>query len=157
MSSTQHLDALSSARKHNRQLVQIIYAVVALGVAGAWFSWRQPKSVDVHLAPDLRAGDTVRVSDGRSPVPPTNVYGFSYYIWQQINRWQTDGSKDYGQQIYNMQFYLTHGASLNCKQTWRYGTTRVSCGVAPVRSRKYLAIRIPRTASLLMGPTRGLC
>lgn len=107
MSSSQYLDALASERKHNRQLTKIIYSVVVLGVVGAWFSWRQPKVVDVHLAPDLRAGDTVRVSDGRSPVPPTNVYGFSYYIWQQINRWQTDGAKDYGQQIYNMQFFLT--------------------------------------------------
>ena len=107
MSTPPFLDALASERKHNRQLVKIIYAVVLMGAVGAWFSWRQPKTVDVHLAPDLRAGDTVRVSDGRSPVPPTNVYGFSYYIWQQINRWQTDGAKDYGQQIYNMQFFLT--------------------------------------------------
>ena len=40
-------------------------------------------------------------------MPKPNVYGFAYYIWQQINRWQTDGVKDYGQQIFNMQYYLT--------------------------------------------------
>lgn len=107
MSSKQLLDALESNKRHNAQLVKIIYAVVGLAVVGIWFAWRQPKNVDVHIAPDLKAGDHMRVTDGRAPVPPTNVYGFAYYLWQQINRWQTDGAKDYGQQIFAMQAYLT--------------------------------------------------
>ncbi|WP_198972634.1 PFL_4703 family integrating conjugative element protein [Xylophilus sp. ASV27] len=107
MSSGQFLDALASERRHNERLIRIVFAVVALGVVSTWLAWRQPKSIDVHLAPDVRAGDTVRVSNGRAPVPPPNVYGFAYYIWQQVNRWQTDGSKDYGQQIFSMQYYLT--------------------------------------------------
>ena len=55
------------------------------------------------VAPDIKAGDSVRFADGQAPVPEVNVYGFAYYIWQQINRWQTDGSKDYGQQIFQFQ------------------------------------------------------
>ena len=107
MSSKQYLDALASERKHNQILTYIIAAVIGLGALGYWFAWRQPKSVDVHLAPDIRAGDTVRVEGGRPSVPAPNVYGFAHYIWQQINRWQSDGIKDYGQQIFNMQFFLT--------------------------------------------------
>lgn len=107
MSSGQFLDALASERRHNDRLTKTMAGVIALGIVSTWFAWRQPKSVDVHLAPDVRAGDTVRVSDGRSPVPSPNVYGFAYYIWQQVNRWQTDGAQDYGQQIFNMQYYLT--------------------------------------------------
>lgn len=107
MSSGQFLDALHSERIHNAKLTRLLYGVIALGITGIWFAWRVPKSVDVHLAPNVMAGESVRTTDGRSPVPGPNVYGFAYYIWQQINRWQNDGIKDYGQQIYLMQYYLT--------------------------------------------------
>lgn len=107
MSSRKHLDALTSERFHNARLMKVIYTISVVAVVGIWFAWRQPKIVDVHVAPDLKAGDHIRVSDGRSPVPLTNAYGFAYYIWQQINRWQSDGAKDYGQQIFAMQYFLT--------------------------------------------------
>lgn len=107
MSTTKYLDALASERSHNATLLKIIVGILLLAVAGIWFAWRQPKNIDLHLAPDIRSGDTVRASGGLSSVPPSNVYGFAYYIWQQINRWQTDGSKDYGQQIFNMQYFVT--------------------------------------------------
>ncbi|KGG92153.1 MULTISPECIES: PFL_4703 family integrating conjugative element protein [Comamonas] len=107
MSSGDYLDALASERSHNAKLTKIIFAVVFFGVAGMWFASRVPKNIDLHVAPDIKAGDTIRVIDGQSPVPSTNAYGFAYYIWQQINRWQSDGSQDYGKQIYAMQFYLT--------------------------------------------------
>ena len=45
--------------------------------------------------------------DGRAPVPETNVYGFAYYIWQQLNRWPTDGYTDYGKQIFRFQHFIT--------------------------------------------------
>lgn len=107
MSATKYLDALASERAHNATLLRIIFGILLLAAAGIWFAWRQPKNIDLHLAPDVRAGETVRVAGGHSPVPPANVYGFAYYIWQQINRWQSDGSKDYGQQIFNMQYFIT--------------------------------------------------
>lgn len=107
MSSGQYLDALASERSHSAKLTKIIYAVVALAIAGMWFTSKVPKNIDLHVATDLKAGDQVRVADGQSPVPSTNAYGFAYYIWQQINRWQTDGSQDYGKQIFAMQYFLT--------------------------------------------------
>jgi integrating conjugative element protein (TIGR03746 family) len=107
MSGTRYLDALASERVHNATLLRIIFGILLLGAAGIWFAWREPKNIDLHLAPDIRAGDAVRIAQGLSPVPAANVYGFAYYIWQQINRWQSDGAKDYGQQIFNMQYFLT--------------------------------------------------
>jgi integrating conjugative element protein (TIGR03746 family) len=107
MSSGDYLDALASERSHSAKLTKIIFGIVGLAVAGMWFASRVPKNIDLHVAPDIKAGDTIRVIDGQSPVPSTNAYGFAYYIWQQINRWQSDGSQDYGKQIYAMQFYLT--------------------------------------------------
>ena len=107
MSGPKFLDALASERRHNAFLRWTLVGVIAVSAFGYWQSRQVPKSIDVHLAPDMKAGDTVRVVDGESPIPPVNVYGFAYYIWQQLNRWQADGAKDYGQQIYNFQSYLT--------------------------------------------------
>jgi integrating conjugative element protein (TIGR03746 family) len=107
MSSQQYLDALASEQKRTaaQRRNNLILAVVA--VAGMYFAWAKPKELDLHLSPDLKAGDTVEFKYGAANVPPPNVYSFAYYVWQQINRWQADGSKDYGMQIYNFQAYVT--------------------------------------------------
>ena len=107
MSSKQHLDALAAERAHSATLRKMILLVAAVGALGMYFAHAMPKRLDLHVAPDIKAGDTVRFADGQAPVPDVNVYGFAYYIWQQINRWQTDGSKDYGQQIFQFQSYIT--------------------------------------------------
>ena len=44
---------------------------------------------------------------GTPEVPAANVYAFAFYMWQQVNRWASDGSKDYGEQIFAMQSFLT--------------------------------------------------
>jgi integrating conjugative element protein (TIGR03746 family) len=101
------IDALAAARAQNAALRTIILAVAALGAAGMYFAHAMPRHLDIHLAPDIKAGDTVSVDSGRAAVPEVNVYGFAYYIWQQVNRWQADGAKDYGDQIFHFQAYLT--------------------------------------------------
>nr|WP_269770646.1 DUF2895 family protein [Delftia acidovorans] len=45
------------------------FALLVLAIFAVWFAWRQPKSVDVHLAPDVRAGDTVHVTGAIPPCP----------------------------------------------------------------------------------------
>lgn len=115
MSSGKYTNDLASSKLHNRQLLLVIFAVIALAMVAIYFAWRQPKHVDVHVATDLAAGDTIRVTDGQAIIPKANVYGFGYYIWQQINRWQSDGVKDYGQQIYAMQYFLTPSCQAQLK------------------------------------------
>ena len=107
MSKSRPLDALAAERGHNATLKKIIVLVAALGAAGMYFAYSIPKTLDLHLVPDVKAGDSVRFESGQAAIPDVNVYGFAYYIWQQINRWQTDGSKDYGVQIFRLQSYLT--------------------------------------------------
>jgi integrating conjugative element protein (TIGR03746 family) len=106
MSNT-YIDALATARAANKSLRTAILIVAAIGAAGMYFAGRTPKTIEVHLAPNIQGGDTSSVRDGESDVPPVNVYGFAYYIWQQINRWQADGAVDYGRQIYYYQSYVT--------------------------------------------------
>lgn len=108
MSKT-YLDAMATLSASNKSLRASILVVAALGVVGMYLTYRVPKSIDVHLSPNIAAGENVRVRDGESEVPAVNVYGFAYYIWQQINRWQADGFTDYGKQIYYYQSYITPG------------------------------------------------
>lgn len=107
MSTTRQLDALAAERAHSRTLRWIIVLVAAIGAIGMYFAHAMPRTLDLHIAPDIKAGDSVRFADGQAAVPEVNVYGFAYYIWQQLNRWQLDGSKDYGQQIFRFQSYVT--------------------------------------------------
>ncbi len=107
MSSNQQLDALAAARAHNATLFKVIVLVAVLGGMGMFFAYRMPKQLDVHMAPNIKAGDTITAINGKAEVPIENVYGFAYYIWQQINRWQNDGGKDYGEQIFRFQSYIT--------------------------------------------------
>lgn len=108
-------NALASSHAHNKQLLIVILSVVIFAIVAVYFAWRQPKSIDIHIATDLRSGDTISVIDGVAPINKTNVYSFGYYIWQQINRWQTDGEKEYGKQIFAMQYFLTPACQAQLK------------------------------------------
>ena len=107
MSSKQQLDALAAERAHSATLRKVIVLVAVVGGLGMYFAHAMPKKIDLHVATDMKAGDTVQYVNGQAPVPDVNVYGFAYYIWQQLNRWQADGIKDYGEQIFRFQAYLT--------------------------------------------------
>lgn len=75
--------------------------VVCLALAYGW--WNAPKDLTVHVPPDLRTGSTRRWWD----VPPESVYSFALYIFQQMNRWPSDGEEDYQANIHRLDAYLT--------------------------------------------------
>lgn len=106
MSNT-YLEALASERSHNVFLRKIIACSMLAGAFGTYVAYTVPKTIDVHLAPDIRAGSVVEIKNGVGYIPPENVYSFAYYIWQQLNRWQEDGMKDYPKQLYNLQSFIT--------------------------------------------------
>ena len=106
MSNT-YLEALASERSHNGFLRKVVAGSLIAGVLGTYIAYTVPKTIDVHLAPDIRAGSVVEIKNGVGYIPPENVYSFAYYIWQQLNRWQEDGMKDYPKQLYNLQSFIT--------------------------------------------------
>ena len=61
MSSKQHLDALAAERAHSATLRKMILLVAAVGALGMYFAHAMPKRLDLHVAPDIKAGDWVRV------------------------------------------------------------------------------------------------
>ena len=78
-----------------------VLAVITLAVI---FGWRSvQRDITLHVPPDLRSGAKLKPGE----IPPPNVYAFTHYIWQQVNRWSENGDKDYGAAIFKMQAYLT--------------------------------------------------
>ena len=96
-------------------------AVVCLLVAVAALWWRNgvlQETRRLYIPPDLTQGLVTNFET----VPAPTVYTFAYYIFQQLNRWPSDGEKDYPKQIYALQGFLTPGcraaleADMNTKQ-----------------------------------------
>ncbi|QNM96711.1 PFL_4703 family integrating conjugative element protein [Chitinimonas koreensis] len=75
--------------------------VIALLLGAGW--WSAPKQLTVHVPPDLRSGSTRKWWD----VPPESVYAFTIYIWQQLQRWPTNGEDDYPRNLQALSAYLT--------------------------------------------------
>ena len=94
---------IDNVRAHLRSLWAII-ALQVIVILALWFGWSQaPKHLTVHVPPDLRSGAVHAPGE----VPPANVYAFAFYIFQQLNRWATDGAEDYGQAIFRVSPYLS--------------------------------------------------
>jgi integrating conjugative element protein (TIGR03746 family) len=104
---SEYLNALSAQRRANGHLRTALYIVAAMGLFGTWYAGQVPKNIDVHLLPAVSTPSNVKVNGGESVVPSPNVYAFGYYVWQQVNRWATDGATDYGHQIFRVQNYVT--------------------------------------------------
>jgi len=65
--------------------------------------WESPRGMTIHVPPDLRSGSTRKWWE----VPPETVYTFAFYIFQQLNRWPTDGEVDYAKNLTTLSAYLT--------------------------------------------------
>ena len=83
--------------------------VVALLLGFGW--WSAPRQLTIHVPPDLRSGSTRAWWD----VPPENVYAFAFYVWQQVQRWPTDGEQDYPRNLHALSAYFTP-----CAWSWHY-------------------------------------
>lgn len=75
--------------------------LVALVMGGGW--WSAPRDLTIHVPPDLRSGST-RVW---WEVPPESVYAFTFYVFQQLNRWPSNGDEDYARNLHSLSAYFT--------------------------------------------------
>lgn len=75
--------------------------VVALVMGGGW--WSAPRDLTIHVPPDLRSGSTRPWWD----VPPESVYAFTIYVFQQLNRWPSNGEEDYARNLHALSPYFT--------------------------------------------------
>jgi integrating conjugative element protein (TIGR03746 family) len=95
----------------------LLLVVLMLGIG--W--WSAPRNLTIHVPPDLRSGSTRTWWD----VPPESVYTFSFYIFQQLNRWPSDGEQDYPRNLHALSAYLTPACRAFLQQDYE---TRRSTG-----------------------------
>lgn len=102
-------------QSHVKTLRIVITAILLLAtfMGVGWF--RAPQNLTIHVPPDLRSGSTRLWWD----VPPESVYTFGFYIFQQMNRWPTDGEVDYSRNIFALSAYLTPSCRTFLDQDFR--------------------------------------
>ena len=89
---------IDNVRSHLRSL-WVVIGLLTLILIGWWLAWmRLPSQLTVHIPPDLRSGAVLSLDE----IPAANVYTFAFYIVQQLNRWPTNGSDEYGEAIYRV-------------------------------------------------------
>ena len=96
-------NVLADKEKTIQNLMKVIYVIGAI-CAMSIYGWIQaPRDLNIHIPPDLRAGS----SRAWWEVPQSTVYSFGFYVFQQINRWPTNGREDYSRNIQALSPYLT--------------------------------------------------
>jgi integrating conjugative element protein (TIGR03746 family) len=92
-----HLQAHVKTLRLGAGALFILAVILGLG----W--WKAPRDLTIHVPPDLRSGSVRKWWQ----VPPESVYAFGLYIFQQLNRWPTNGEEDYPHNIRALSAYLT--------------------------------------------------
>lgn len=95
--------ALAERDNHILTLRAVI-VLLCLCLAGVGYGWyRAPQKLTLWFPPDLRNGSTRPWWE----VPPASVYAFTFYIFQQLNRWPDNGEEDYSRNLRSLRAYLT--------------------------------------------------
>jgi integrating conjugative element protein (TIGR03746 family) len=103
---THALDNKSSIiRLQNIALIGL-FCLCVLSAIG-WMN--APSNLRIHIPPDLTNGASLNQGE----IHKSNIYTFAYYIFQQLNRWETDGKEDYDRNIHMLQHYLTPACHQN--------------------------------------------
>src|SRR5688572_15628899 len=88
---------------HVKTLRACAGALFALALVFGFGWWSAPRNLTIHVPPDLRSGSVRKWWD----VPPESVYAFAWYIFQQLQRWPSNGEVDYPHNIHALSAYLT--------------------------------------------------
>ena len=104
------LDAHIRTLRIGASLLVILALVMGIG----W--WSAPRDLTIHVPPDLRSGSTRPWWD----VPPESVYAFTFYVWQQLQRWPTNGDDDYPRNLHALSPYLTPACQAFLQQDYEY-------------------------------------
>ncbi len=88
--------------------------LIALIMGGGW--WSAPRDLTIHVPPDLRSGSTRPWWE----VPPESVYAFTFYAWQQLHRWPSNGEEDYARNLHALSPYFTPACRAFLKADYDY-------------------------------------
>ncbi|EKS4618397.1 TIGR03746 family integrating conjugative element protein [Salmonella enterica] len=105
-----------AARDAHIVTLRLVIGLMLLVIAGLWYGWQSaPRNLTIHNPPDLRAGSTRPWWE----IPPGQVYAFSFYIFQQLNRWPTNGEEDYPRNLTALTAYLTPACYTRLEDDYR--------------------------------------
>lgn len=100
---SQARNQLVATRDHIKTL-KIVISLLLVVIVAQWFrNGKLQETRRVYVPPDMTKGIVTSFGDVPRPV----VYTFGLYIFQQLNRWPSDGEKDYPNQIYRLQGFMT--------------------------------------------------
>ena len=88
--------------------------IVVLVLGFGW--WAAPRDLTIHVPPDLRSGSVRKWWD----VPPESVYAFAFYVFQQLNRWPTNGEEDYPRNLHALSNYFTPACQAFLQQDYEF-------------------------------------
>jgi integrating conjugative element protein (TIGR03746 family) len=94
---------LENEKQKFRYLMRLVIGLLGIILVQLIISATKVNDITVYYPPDLRSGAVMKAGE----VPPSQVFLFAQYILQQLNNWDTDGSKDYPDNIRRLRFYLT--------------------------------------------------
>ncbi len=99
--------AYTAALAGRDRVIRSLYAGLgasAMAVAVLGWGWmRAADDVRIFVPPDLTEGVVVGVDEPGA----SDVYAFAFYMWQQVYRWPTDGSRDYPARVEGFRAFLT--------------------------------------------------
>jgi integrating conjugative element protein (TIGR03746 family) len=113
ISPFKHALAARDAHIASLRLALGIMAVVVVTMGYGWY--RAPQDLTIHIPPDLRHGSTRAWWE----ISPGDIYAFTFYIFQQINRWPADGEEDYQRNITRLRAYLTPSCQSKMNRDWQ--------------------------------------
>ncbi|HVV67998.1 MAG TPA: TIGR03746 family integrating conjugative element protein [Gammaproteobacteria bacterium] len=79
----------------------IVLVLLCALISVGWMT--APSRLRVYIPPDISNGATIKVSE----IPAPLIYSFTYEIWQELNYWPEDGSKNYQKNLHTFAAYLT--------------------------------------------------
>ena len=100
---SRYRNEVAHLQSHVRTLRAATGAAFAIALLLGLGWWSAPRNLTIHVPPDLRSGSTRKWWE----VPPESVYAFTFYVWQQLHRWPTNGEDDYARNIRSLAPYFT--------------------------------------------------
>lgn len=95
--------ALAGRDAHIRSLRAALVLMSGVALVSAW-GWHQAgQDFTIHNPPDLSSGS----SRPWWEVPKPNVYDFAVNIFGLMNRWSSDGAKNYRENLHRYSYYFT--------------------------------------------------
>jgi integrating conjugative element protein (TIGR03746 family) len=103
MSNSNARNSLIAKNDHIKTLRLVIGFLVLALIAFWLFINKISEERKIYIPPDLSNGYITNFE----VVPKHVIYSFTYYVFQQLNRWKENGEEDYPANIYRLQAFVT--------------------------------------------------